>query len=597
MQGDDRCFDELTARFSRFLGIPEPGPSTFAIGHMLPADVPERVAAFLTGQPIEIAGKPIVSYKAFRALFDEKPRPPAAPSRADFTAEAEKVYPAVPLDVLGEIDRLRGIWIDRRLAETIATHAIAVELFQERETKRLDIVGRYDKSEAGYVAYLIDRYPVLAGFLQASIPILVDEASRQRHTYIVGKSGSGKSELIKQLAHAYVTGAAPRASTVVIDPHGDLAEEIAALRDVAEERLVYFEPAVDFTHFPVVNPFYSPHVEAARTVEERRYFITHHAQAIVDGMRAMLGAELTDNMETVLIHCICTILQVPDGSFLDLQEMVVPTKKPSGRQQYLVEIGRESLLESHRGFFKESFFSDYFTSTRNSVYARIKSLTTDENFSRCLIGRNTIDLAGALESPSVVVFNLAKGVLSGDRTRALGCLILASILSMAFFRQRRPKSERFPVHLFIDECQNFISDRIKETLTEARKFGLYLTLAQQLIGQDMDTELEEQVLGNTDIKITGHAGHKSHSKFVRETGVSIEELQRLGKWQFFLATGETLRVPLRSRDHLVGVRGCLPADEWQERKARQIARYYRKAGNEPVAAAASAEMSQWEPLE
>lgn len=97
----------------------------------------------------------------------------------------------------------------------------------------------------------------------------------------------------------------------------------------------------------------------------------------------------------------------------------------------------------------------------------------------------------------MLVVNLAKGLLKPDPSRALGCLILASLLSAVYFRQWRSKGGLVPVHLFIDETQNFISDRIKETLAEARKFGLHLTLAQQIIGQEMDTQLEEVVLGNT----------------------------------------------------------------------------------------------------
>ncbi|TAN71887.1 MAG: hypothetical protein EPN20_04245 [Magnetospirillum sp.] len=180
----------------------------------------------------------------------------------------------------------------------------------------------------------------------------------------------------------------------------------------------------------------------------------------------------------------------------------------------------------------------------------------------------------------MLVFNLAKGRLKADPSRALGCLILASLLSAVYFRPWHAKGRLVPVHLFIDETQNLISDRINETLAESRKFGLHLTLAQQIIGQEMDTQLEEVVLGNTDVKITGPAGYKSDSKFARETGISIEELQRLGKWQLFLAAGEALRVPLRTFDHLVGDRACLLPDEWQRRKARQVARYYRKAGDE-----------------
>lgn len=86
---------------------------------------------------------------------------------------------------------------------------------------------------------------------------------------------------------------------------------------------------------------------------------------------------------------------------------------------------------------------------------------------------------------------------------ALGRMMVAQVLAYGFQQAERPESQRIPVSLIIDECQNFLSADIDLALTELRKYGLHLTLAQQFVGQDMSTKIKQTVLSNCAVKIFG----------------------------------------------------------------------------------------------
>jgi hypothetical protein len=108
-----------------------------------------------------------------------------------------------------------------------------------------------------------------------------------------------------------------------------------------------------------------------------------------------------------------------------------------------------------------------------------------------------------LDSRKLVIFNLAKGKLGSETSEAFGRFVLALMQSAILKRAQSAKAARVPVHLFIDEFQNYIAPSIAEILSESRKFGLHLTMAQQYLGQRMDTEFRRGILANTQIKMTG----------------------------------------------------------------------------------------------
>lgn len=147
------------------------------------------------------------------------------------------------------------------------------------------------------------------------------------------------------------------------------------------------------------------------------------------------------------------------------------------------------------------------------------------------------------------------------------------------FRQGRMKSpDRMSVHIFIDECHNFLSESVEVILKEARQYGLHLTLAQQILGADMSPALLNSILGNTDVKITGKNALHTLKRISDETGADLAELQRLSTGYFHIKSGDRASVVTRIPGHRVNAKGAVSAEVWARVRADQAARFYRAPG-------------------
>lgn len=114
--------------------------------------------------------------------------------------------------------------------------------------------------------------------------------------------------------------------------------------------------------------------------------------------------------------------------------------------------------------------------------------------------RNDLRIGERMDKGGIMLFNLNKGLLGGYESRLLGTILMMEIFAAGLQRGLRPESERSPVNIYVDEFQNFVSDNVASMLSEARKFGLRLTLANQTLAQlragSGRQDLLETVLGN-----------------------------------------------------------------------------------------------------
>ncbi|MCB1970219.1 MAG: TraM recognition domain-containing protein [Geminicoccaceae bacterium] len=126
----------------------------------------------------------------------------------------------------------------------------------------------------------------------------------------------------------------------------------------------------------------------------------------------------------------------------------------------------------------------YITSKLNSF--------TGNSLIRPIIGqrRSTIDFRRLMDDGKIVLVNLAKGRLGEVDCRLLGMLLLGKLFLSALGRTRQSVTQRRSMHLYIDECQNFLTDTVGMMLSEARKFGLHLVLSNQSL-----TQLQDRVTG------------------------------------------------------------------------------------------------------
>lgn len=453
---------------------------------------------------------------------------------------------------------------DRQHRDNPTFHAehLAPSPLEARLSRNFD-PDRLSADWAGYVAYLAAVAPSLCEFFYRRLPVLIPEDARKRHTYITGQSGSGKSELLKVLFNAYLRSQA-RVSLVLIDPHGDLAEQVARFPDVATSgRLVYLHPSLSPEHTPTINPF-----ELADQSETAVHVMAEQIASVFGELMRKAGHNaLTGNMGALLIPCVSTLLRRPGSTIRDLQ-----TFMDDKRNRELWDIGCRSAVQAHRDFFHERFYEKQFESTKAALYTRIQSLLNSPVLYRLLVGPSTVNLEEAVNAGKIIVFALPKGGIGAETSPTFGSFVLAMLQGLAIRRESVPESQRVPVHVFVDECQNFLSPSVQTILTESRKYGLHLTLAQQTFAQDMDRDLAAAVVGNTAVKFCGMNDVKTLKPMDERMGVGLDALQRLAVGQFFVkVSGNTPAFKLI----VPRVKAAVDAAAWKATKAEQLRDYYR----------------------
>ncbi|HEY0833495.1 MAG TPA: TraM recognition domain-containing protein [Azospirillum sp.] len=440
----------------------------------------------------------------------------------------------------------------------------------EAQLARLFDPERHTPDWPGYLAYLAAVAPPLHQFFYRRLPVLLPEDARRRHSYITGQSGAGKSELLKVLLNAYLRADAP-VSLVLIDPHGDLAEQVARLPDVAaSNRLVYLHPALAPDSTPTINPF-----ELADQSETAVHVMAEQIGSVFNELMRRAGhTSLSGYMGALLTPCVSTLLRRPGATIRDLQ-----TFMDDKRNRDLWEAGCRAPVPAHRDFFEHQFFGKQFDSTKAALYTRIQSLLNSPVLYRLLVGPSTLDLEAAVNAGKIIIFALPKGGIGAETSPTFGAFVLAMLQGLAIRRERVPEHARVPIHVFVDECQNFLTPSVQTILTESRKYGLHLTLAQQTFAQDMDRDLAAAVVGNTAVKVCGMNDIKTLKPMDERMGVGLEALQRLSVGQFFVkVSGSTpafkLLVPR------IGAR--IGASAWAAVKAAQVRAYYRPNAAPPV---------------
>jgi hypothetical protein len=450
-----------------------------------------------------------------------------------------------------------------------ADYISAYEQYEKDTERREHIVQNFPLCDSGYVSLFCDENPQFRDFFFEQYRKLpISESARERHTYITGGTGSGKTEAIKVLIHHYVKRY--KTAVVVIEPHGDLAQQVAQWREFRDDpdRLVYIDPAIDSDNYtPIFNPLDIPDSERAPLL------VNKTAKEIVEVFKEILQKDFSPNMGTLLTACIATLLLRNGSTLRDLIRFL-----DTDNNDDLIAFAKKNLrgeLSLYRQFFEEEFFKDSLNLTKQSVKMRLYSFLPGF-FERVTVGKSTFDFEGALRARKVVIFNLSKTKLGESESAVLGRFIMARLKSFAFDQGRiEDESKRVPVHAFIDECQNYITPSIEVILNEARKYRVHLTLAQQILGYGMDTETRKAVLSNTAVKITGRNARHTLDAMAKETDAPIEELERLQIGEFHIKSWARKSVKVHMPTHRLKTKGAMSADEWEAVRADQIARYYK----------------------
>lgn len=410
------------------------------------------------------------------------------------------------------------------------------------ENRRNFLLAHKNPDEESHWLELLSAHsPVLKTFFSVRFSISLPVENLQRHAYVSGRSGSGKSELLKLLFYELQKASQrnKKYALVLLDPHGDLARELKALRLNADfERLLYVDPLFVKGATPILNPL--------DLNDRSETSIDLHSQELSRAFSELFTeASMTLQMQTLLKPCIAVLLRLGGKTLLDLQRFL--QDDPA-----LIRAGGQSPHPAEREFFQTMFKKNTYAITKNSLYTKIQSLLNTRSFYDLTIGESTFDLERSLEEGKVLLFSLAKGRMGSEASTAYGRLLLAMLVSIAFRRASVSKDKRKPVFVFIDEFHNYASTSLGTILSESRKYGLHLILSNQLLGAEITPAMKEVILTNTAVKLVGQTGGNMIRSMSEETGIRQTDLRALLPYHFALKTPDCEAVIFKVPSFLVG---------------------------------------------
>lgn len=333
------------------------------------------------------------------------------------------------------------------------------------------------------------------------------EAERQRHVYVIGGTGNGKTTMLQ---YGIVQDIQSGKGVAVIDPHGDMALEL--LKHIPKERIkdvIYFNPD-DIDHPLAMNLLEIPEGLTGSALEREKDRVT---ESVISVLRKIFSDDDSGGhrIEYVLRNAIQTALTTEDPTIFTIFELLtndtyrkkITNALPAGtlKNFWQNEIGKAGAMQrvkmSHGVTSKIGRFE--FSPSTKRVMGRAKS---------------TIDFDDILSSGKILICDFSKGNLGEDTSELFGTAVLAKLQIAALRRTRISQDKREPFYLYVDEFQNFATMPFVQMLSEARKYKLFLTMAEQSTAQQDEQRLVQIILANVGTVISFRTGSPADEQLV-----------------------------------------------------------------------------------
>lgn len=332
-------------------------------------------------------------------------------------------------------------------------------------------------------------------------PFGLRRADRRLHTLIVGKTGTGKTTLLRNLILQDIHAGE---GVGVIDPHGDLAEEVLAhVPSWRAEDVVYFNPA-DEEH-PIGLNLLAP------SFRGRDHLIV---SGVVDVFKSIWRDFWGPRLEYVLYATIAALLDCREATLLGVQRMLVDEQY----RRWVVRQVKDPVVAAFwtREFahYDRRFVMEVIAPVQNKVGQLLMAPPI-----RNIVGqvRSKVNFRFMMDDRRIFIANLAKGRLGSDKVNLLGSLIVTQFQLAAMSRADLPEERRRDFNLFVDEFHNFSTDSFDSVLSEARKYRLGLVLSNQFLGQ-LRASTREAVWGNVGSMIAFRVGEADATLLERQYG-------------------------------------------------------------------------------
>ena len=342
---------------------------------------------------------------------------------------------------------------------------------------------------------------------------------RRRHMYLVGKTGMGKTEMLKNLA---VQDIQKGNGLAFIDPHGEAVEEL--LDFVPSQRIkdvIYFNPTD--TNFPIafnvvekVNP-------------EHRHFV---ASGLMGVFKKIWPDVWSARMEYILNNAILALLEYPDSTLLGINRMLADVDYRKKVTDKVTDPVVKSFWVNEFSRYTQRYEVEATAAIQNKIGQFISNPLV-----RNIIGQveTSIDIRKAMDEGKILIANLSKGKIGEDNSMLLGALLITKLQLAAMSRVDMPEEKRRDFYLYVDEFQNFATEAFVNILSEARKYHLCLILTHQYIDQ-MPESVRDAVFGNMGTLVSFRVGAQDAEYLEKEFYPEFEagDLVNLTKYNIYL---------------------------------------------------------------
>jgi hypothetical protein len=362
---------------------------------------------------------------------------------------------------------------------------------------------------------------------ETSIGLTADE--RARHVYIVGGTGNGKTTMLQ---YSVIQDIEMGRGVCVIDPHGDLSVNI--LRHIPKERVkdvIYFNPD-DLDHPIGLNLLeMTPGLTGTDLMREKDRI----TESVISVFRKIFSEEDVGGhrIEYVLRNTILTALTIEEATIFTVLKLLQNSTYRKAMTDKLEDDVLKDFWKSELGQ------AGNMQRVKMSLGVTSKVSRFHSSASTKLImeqEKSSIDFEDIINSGKILICNFPKGALGEDTSQLFGIATLAKLQLAAYRRVYMDEEERRPFYLYVDEFQNFATATFEQMLSEARKYRLFITIAEQSLAQQKDQQMIKVILANVGTSICFKTGNEEDAKVMLykfTPFIEANDIQRLPAYNFY----------------------------------------------------------------
>ena len=349
---------------------------------------------------------------------------------------------------------------------------------------------------------------------------------RLKHMYVIGKTGVGKSTMLENMAIQDIQNGE---GIIFIDPHGSTAEKL--LDFIPEDRVkdvIYFDPSD--AEFPL----------AFNIMEDVGFDQRHNVVSGLMGVFERLWADSwSARMQYILQNTLLALLEYPNTTLIDVNRMLI-------NKEFRNEVVSKITDQVVKSFWVEEFanYGDRYTQEATPAIQNKVGQLVSNPLVRNIIGqpKSSFDLRRAMDERKIVICNLAKGKMGDSNSTMIGAVLVIRTYLAAMSRAKETAGNQRllpPCYFYVDEFQNVVNKAFANILSESRKYGLGLIIANQFIAQlnEKDTTtVKDAVFGNVGTTIVFKVGPLDAQELepLFEPTFTVEDMVGLGVGQIYL---------------------------------------------------------------